>query len=252
MLPKEYPNEYSVAADRCYGDALDGRIQRQSWQGNLVGVGDSTRAAQAAVAVRAELLKGFDRGAWYDWIGDRCLVGLWYARRSQQERAAEMLELVAERSSVTAMSFFGEVPAGLVLCTSVLNALVAADAGGAALTTAIAGLDSVIRTGLAQTRNFEAEAILLLAQLQASQGRTAEALATVRRRAYWWNGDLQLLPSYLRTEGMLAAQVGDTAGAIQAYQHYLILRSDPDSALQAEADGVRADLARLLGEGARQ
>ncbi len=162
-----------------------------------------------------------------------------------------MLERVVERSGVTAASF-GKVPAGLVLCTSVLSALVAADAGGPALTTAVAELDSVIRTGLAQTRNLEAEAILLLAQLQASQGQTAEGLATVRRRAYWWNGDLQLVPSYLRTEGMLAAQVGDTAGAIQAYQHYLTLRADPDSALQTETDDVRAELARLLGEGAQR
>ncbi len=159
-----------------------------------------------------------------------------------------MLELVVERSGVTAVSFSQEVPVSLELCTSVLSALVAAETGGAALTTAIAELDSVIRTGLAQTRNLEAEAILVLAQLQANQGRTAEALATVRRRAYWWSGDLQLLPNYLRTEGTLAAEVGDTAGAIRAYQHYLTLRSDPDPRLRAETDEVRAELARLLGE----
>ena len=60
------------------------------------------------------------------------------------------------------------------------------------------------------------------------------------RRAY--------LSTYLREEGRLAALVGDTAGAIGAYQHYLALRSDPEPPLRAERDSARAELARLVGE----
>ena len=216
---------------------------------DFIGVGDSATAAHAEVVMRAQPLTNVaDEGSWYLWIEDRCLVGLWYARRSQPERAAAMLELVTERSSVAVMSFGGEVPVDLALCTSILSAVVAADTGGAALTTAIAELDAVIRTGLAQTRDWEPEAILVLAQLQAGQGRTAEALATVRRRPYWWNAQHQTLPTYLRTEGTLATQVGDTAGAVRAYQHYLALRSGADPVLQPEVEEVRAELAGLLGE----
>lgn len=46
-------------------------------------------------------------------------------------------------------------------------------------------------------------------------------------------------------EGRLAAEVGDTEGAIRAYRHYLALRSDPDPTLQAQPDSVRAALAEL-------
>jgi len=56
--------------------------------------------------------------------------------------------------------------------------------------------------------------------------------------------------AYLKEEGDLAAIVGDTVGAIRAYNHYLTLRSDPDSgAAQQEVDQVRAALAQLAGEG---
>jgi hypothetical protein len=216
---------------------------------DLIGLGDSATAAHAAVAMRALPLISFtDKGEWYNWIEERCLVGLWYARRSQPERAAAMLDLVTERTGIAATSFTGDVPADLAICTSILSAVVAADAGGAPLTTAVAELDAVIRSGLAQARDWEPEAILVLAQLQASLGRTAEALATVRRRSYWWNAEHQTLPASLRTEGALAAEVGDTTGAVRAYQHYLALRSGADPELQPEVEEVRAELGRLLGE----
>ena len=48
---------------------------------------------------------------------------------------------------------------------------------------------------------------------------------------------------YRREEGRLAAQLGDTAGAIRAYRHYLALRSDPEPRLRAQADTVRMELA---------
>ncbi len=53
----------------------------------------------------------------------------------------------------------------------------------------------------------------------------------------------------LREEGRLAAIVGDTAGVIEAYRHYLAIRTDPDPVLQPEVDGVREALAALVGEG---
>ena len=57
------------------------------------------------------------------------------------------------------------------------------------------------------------------------------------------------LTAKLREEGRLAAIVGDTVGAIEAYRHYLAIRTDPDPALQPEVDGVRQALAALVGEG---
>ena len=46
----------------------------------------------------------------------------------------------------------------------------------------------------------------------------------------------------------LAALVGDRAGAIEAYSHYLALRHNPEPAVKPEVDSVRAELARLVGE----
>ena len=47
-------------------------------------------------------------------------------------------------------------------------------------------------------------------------------------------------------EGWLAAAVGDTAGAIKAYEHYLALRSDPDPPWREEWEQVKAELAVLV------
>ncbi len=53
----------------------------------------------------------------------------------------------------------------------------------------------------------------------------------------------------LREEGRLAAAVGNRAGAIRAYRHYLALRSDPEPARWPDVERVRAELARLLEGG---
>ena len=53
------------------------------------------------------------------------------------------------------------------------------------------------------------------------------------------------LPTLQRTEGPLAAILGDTVGAVRAYRHYLALRADPEPSLRAQADGIRHDLAAL-------
>jgi hypothetical protein len=41
---------------------------------------------------------------------------------------------------------------------------------------------------------------------------------------------------------------GDTAGAIAAYQHFLMLRPDPEPEMRRETERVRAELAKLMQE----
>jgi len=53
----------------------------------------------------------------------------------------------------------------------------------------------------------------------------------------------------LREQGRLASLVGDRAGAIEAYSHYLALRHNPEPAVKPGVDQVRAELAHLMGEG---
>ena len=70
------------------------------------------------------------------------------------------------------------------------------------------------------------------------------ALRAVRRAALYYPP--RQLTHHLREEGRLAARLGDRAGAVRAYQHYLALRSDPEPALRAERDEVRTELGRLI------
>jgi hypothetical protein len=54
-----------------------------------------------------------------------------------------------------------------------------------------------------------------------------------------------MLSTQLREEGRLAARLGDRAGAIRAYEHYLALRSNPEPALLPARDSIRAEVNRL-------
>jgi hypothetical protein len=87
---------------------------------------------------------------------------------------------------------------------------------------------------------------LLAARLHEDAGDTAGALAAIRRRFV----GIATFPEYVRyrrEEGRLAALLGDTAGAIRAYRHYLALRSAPEPRLRPQADTVRRELTALLG-----
>jgi hypothetical protein len=89
----------------------------------------------------------------------------------------------------------------------------------------------------------------VVARAAEAQGNLPLALKAVRRRA----GSYNLLPAwylstFLHEEGRLAALTSDTAGAIQAYQHYLALRPDPEPQVKPEVERVREELARLVGE----
>lgn len=67
---------------------------------------------------------------------------------------------------------------------------------------------------------------LLLARMLAEYGEPERALAAIRRRSYFAGFVMYNLniPEYIREEARLAATVGDTAGAVEAYRHYFALR----------------------------
>jgi len=55
----------------------------------------------------------------------------------------------------------------------------------------------------------------------------------------------------LREQGRVAALAGDRVAAIRSYRQYLALRADPDPALRAQTDRVRAELQRLEAQQAK-
>jgi TolB-like protein len=111
-------------------------------------------------------------------------------------------------------------------------------------------LDSVLANPRGEAFDFPRPTLFSYGNLVASRlheeaGDPAAALAAVRRRLI----GVATYPHYVRyrrEEGRLAALLGDTAGAIRAYRHYLSLRSDPEPRLRAEADTVRTELSALL------
>ena len=84
---------------------------------------------------------------------------------------------------------------------------------------------------------------ILLARAYEASGDEARALEVIRRGVWFYPP--RFLSTYLREEGRLAARLGDRLGAIRAYEHYLVLRSDPESVLRPERDRIRAELDRL-------
>lgn len=110
---------------------------------------------------------------------------------------------------------------------------------------AVDRLDSLSAVGLPSSWELLAAANLVVAKLLESEGRLDRALAAVPRRSYAVDRGEVALSTFFRAEGRLALAVGDTAGAIRAYEAYLNLRSDPEPSLAPEADSVRSRLARL-------
>jgi serine/threonine-protein kinase len=92
---------------------------------------------------------------------------------------------------------------------------------------------------------------LIVARVAEAQGDFALALKAVRRR----DGDFATfqwyLSTFLREEGRLAALTGDTVGAVRAYQHFLMLRSNPEPEMRGESEQVREQLAKLIQEPGR-
>jgi hypothetical protein len=164
------------------------------------------------------------------------------------------------------------VRTGNDVCAALLEAKLAATGGSpssAATAQAVDRLDAAIRRGPGGNRNgpsvaftmspayvrstvgispvgFEDFANLEVARLRERQGDRPAALRAVRRRYYAYHLT-DYLAAHLREEGRLAALTGDTAGAVRASRHYLLLMSDPEPRVRAQVDSVQAELAKLGG-----
>jgi hypothetical protein len=176
----------------------------------------------------------------------RCWGALWRTRHGDTTGAAQ----VGERLRTTV-----EPPHRFAVCALLVEVLAAN--GERQSLELIRRLDTLVRAAPFPLETWEDPPRddltqyvdnLVLARLLSAAGDTAAALAAARRRyraAHLVHLDITLV-DMLREEGRLAAAVGDTTGAIAAYEHYLALREDPDPPWRAQWDSVRAELSALV------
>jgi tetratricopeptide (TPR) repeat protein/TolB-like protein len=238
----------SVPEDQPYFTPL---MQGQELRDAIFGSGDANTAAQALDQLSVAMRDGrenpaptpADKAA--EYVG-RCAVEEWrLAHRSADSAAATARRLREILPAIQPARFGGAstVVAGAEpVCPAAIDAWAATiqkrpDAG-----TLVEKLDTLMSHG-----PMDADGTIgneLVARLQLERGDSAAALRTLRRRAAALSGLFYLAPS-LRTEGQLAAALGDRDGAIAAYTHYLALRRNPEPALTAEVDETRKALDRL-------
>lgn len=101
-------------------------------------------------------------------------------------------------------------------------------------------LDSLMLTGPAW--HWALPDYRVAARLWDSSGEPVRALAAIRRRRMDVN--LYLAPD-LGEEGRLALRAADTTGALAAWRHYLVVRSDPEASLQPEVERLQRRVAAL-------
>jgi serine/threonine-protein kinase len=104
-------------------------------------------------------------------------------------------------------------------------------------------LDSVLVNQEADWADGPLYGNLISARLHEARQEYKEALAALRRRdaSFFW----PIVVTYHREEGRIAAEAGDTAGAIRAYERYLRIRDNVEPRLRPEVQRVRAELAAL-------
>ncbi len=233
----------------------------------MYGDGDSLNGSEAARELARLLARPAPEGSDTRAVGqtDLCVVTLWQLSHGELDGVARAITRLRSRTP-------GDAPASLataMVCAVLLEAKLAAAAGAAGAADALERLDTLMRSGPGGQRNgppvaftlspayvrstvgispvgFEDFANLEVAHLRERQGNVRAALAAVRRRPYAYHLTDYLAP-HLREEGRLAAIIGDRAGAVSAYRHYLALRSDPEPVLRPAVDTIRAELAKLGG-----
>ena len=237
LLNRGRPREASrllASAERGFGQRSDVGVLEFRIYAALYWDGDSTDAADAAQSIEAYLAGLPLRvGQLRDRQTALCALAQWRLGTGDLTGAGAALRRMRGAAPAVAST-----PGCVAALEAQLDAAGAWPNGAGAL----ARLDSLLRPGHDRRYLFPSVATLIAARLHEARGDLPRALAMARRRNFWGN---HLLATQLREEGRLAALLSDRNGAIRAYRHYLVLRSDPELVLHAETDRVRSELARI-------
>jgi hypothetical protein len=228
------------ALRRRLGDAL-------YWGGDSVLARDALRALQIAASQARTPEERREQ------LRNRCAIAEWRLTHGNLEDAEATIAQL-ERTATTDTAGNRGFARFAEMCAATLDALRVGTSANPFALAKLDRLDSLARTNIFEVCCGDAVlgANLVVARLAEYQGDLPRALRAVRRRT----SGFELAPIYMSTffaeEGRLAALVGDTAEAIQAYRQYLALRSHAEPEVAPAVQQVRADLERLLAEGPRR
>ncbi len=199
--------------------------------------GDAEDARQVLPALEKAALSTLQDSSALVSFWSACALAHWHSHRGDAEFAARLVDIMRGASQ---MPLARAVGGDLRICPLTVEAIIE-HGGGTGERIALDRLEAALRDGSLLVD----EANLVAARLHESRGDIDAALRAIRRRSNHWRTGPVYLSTYLREEGRLASLAGDRDGAIRAYRHYLVLRTDPDPELQSDMEGVRGELARL-------
>jgi len=210
----------------------------------LLGGGDSTSAMNAVRRLLSSTTKSSvqNHAARAELNSDLCVLGLWYAQRSDWALVQRALTRIREPGVSEAV-----VPAWPPgeICAAVLEAAVAVGRKQPDSKPVLLRADSLVSLGWFAMAPLN----LFLTRLWEAEGDLPRALGAVRRFEYDDPIGAAYLGTRLRTEGRLAGVAGDRDAAVRAYTHYLSLVNRPEPRIEPLVTQVRAELAALVGEG---
>ena len=206
--------------------------------------GDTALAREALAVTGARFARPWsdDPGRRRGRINALCAHAIWAYRHgdlaTMRRLRADLAGAPIANDTNAAAQFHAPV------CAAALDAIEAVHARRADARELVDRLDDLARTNVGdfQAATYNPVVAVLYEQL----GDLRAAIAATRRWPTHPHGTLLALPAdRIRDEGRLRATLGDTTGAIRAWQHYLFLRADAESSVQPEVERVRAALAAL-------
>ena len=205
----------------------------------IYGDADSASANQAAETL-AEIHRSSGEARRRSYrAADLCVIAQWKLNVGDAAAAESLSHELREEEYEPGAALWASPRA----CADLLDAAAAIATGGHDAGARVAALDSLAFT-VETAGDAAAYAPLWIARMHERLGENEPALRALRRRPYMSDWPRYLAPM-LREEGRLAESLGDIPGALDAYGAYLKLRSAPEATLRAEADGIRATVARL-------
>jgi DNA-binding SARP family transcriptional activator/tetratricopeptide (TPR) repeat protein len=173
------------------------------------------------------------------WLADACVLAQW--RLARGDTAGVRTTIAALASALPHETTPILVRAQPNACAVLLDASLAVATAAPDAAARLQRVDSMVFTPQV-AGDAVAYAPLLLARLYERRGSAPLALRAVRRRTYM-SGWPRYLANTWAMEARLAAQVGDSTGAVTATRRFLSLRDSPEDALVPQVESLRRRLA---------